>query len=246
MKNSYERNFFVSSYFVDANLKLGLYQTIGIFQDMMTEHLTIMNCNGEMLTKENNAFWVVTKLKLHFFSRPNWLSHIKVLTFPTKAQLVRFDRCFMIKDEQDEILAVAKQEMCALDCTTHHIRRISSTLYPLTMECLEMIPLDAYLHLEDDFSEDDFVYEEEVRLVNIDRSKHMNNVEYVRFVMNALNCEDLYQKEIEDFEIHYVNESVEHQHLRVYKKIKRDGFHFLIKEQERIIVKAFLKIKENN
>ena len=68
---------------------------------------------------------------------------------------------------------------------------------------------------------------------------------YVRYILNSLNCEFLDSCKITDFEIHYINESKEGQKLNIYRKIKDNEIEFLIKEENREIVRANLKyIKE--
>ena len=56
-----------------------------------------------------------------------------------------------------------------------------------------------------------------------------------------MSCEFLDQCQITDFEIHYINETREGQTLKIYKKLKEQEIEFLIKEEEREIVRASLK-----
>ncbi len=78
---------------------------------------------------------------------------------------------------------------------------------------------------------------------DIDYSKHTNNAIYTRLIMNALTSDFLTKNKITDFEIHYINESKEGQVLKIYKKEENDSIKFLIKSDEKEIVRANLIIK---
>lgn len=61
--------------------------------------------------------------------------------------------------------------------------------------------------------------------------------------MNMLNSDLLDNNIITDFEIHYISESKEGQKLDIFKKISEDNIDFLIKNQDKEIVRARAEFK---
>lgn len=149
----------------------------------------------------------------------------------------------IFKNEKGEYLFGAKQEICPIDVDTRKIRKVSTIHYPQDMETKEAVDKEPYFKLIQKFTEDDFVYEQKIYSQDIDFSRHTNNAVYVRLIANALSCEFLDKNQITDFEIHYINESVEGQVLRIYKKERENEIEFLIKENDREISRAILKYK---
>lgn len=112
------------------------------------------------------------------------------------------------------------------------------------MEVEEEIFDKPYLKLNDEFQEDNYVYEQIVRASDIDYSKHTNNAIYIRYVLNSLPSEFFDKYAITDVEIHYINESKEGQKLKIYKKQNNNSIDFLIKEDNREIIRANIEFKE--
>ncbi len=108
------------------------------------------------------------------------------------------------------------------------------------MEPEQSLSQDGYLKLDTKFTEDDLAYKQKVYSQDIDYSRHVNNAIYVRYVMNTLSCDFLSKNKITDFEIHYINETREGQILKIYKKEENNNIRFLIKDDEKEIIRANL------
>lgn len=121
------------------------------------------------------------------------------------------------------------------------IRKVNTVDYPEDMETEESILQKPYLRLEENFSEEDYLYQQKIFSSDIDYSNHTNNVSYVKYVVNTIPCKFFEENQITDFEIHYINESKEGQILKIYKKEKNNSMEFLIKEKDREIIRASLK-----
>ena len=241
MENDYKRKFFVSYTNADRNIKLSALDSIAFTQDMMTEYFGFLKSDSIILKNENNAIWVLTKTKVHFNKYPTWRDIIEGKVFTVDVKPIRVETEIQFKDENGDILFYANQESCAIDLTDRKIRKINTVNYPTNLETKKGINKEKYLRLKEEFSEEDKVYEQKIYSSDIDFSYHTNNVVYVRYIFNTMSCEFLDQCQITDFEIHYINETREGQTLKIYKKLKEQEIEFLIKEEEREIVRASLK-----
>lgn len=243
MKLEYKKEYKISYTEVDQNLKLGLVEAMTLPQNMVTEYFESFKSDNIVLKNKNNAVWVVSKAKVHFNQHPNWRNVIYGRTYTTKVKPIRVEMETTFKNKKGEILFSVKQESCAIDLETRRIRKVETVNYPLDMKTEENVIQEPYSKLNEIFSEDDLVYEQKVFVADIDYSRHVNNVVYVRYIANALSCEFLDNNQITDFEIHYINESKEGQILRIYKKEKESSMEFLIREGEKEIVRASLIYK---
>lgn len=240
MEKEYKREFLVTYTDVDSKLQLSLINSICMVQNMMTEYFYNLKSDNMILREKNNAAWVVIKTKIHFNKNPLFNEIIKGDSFTTSIKPIRVNTETQFKNINDEILFYAKQESCVIDLDSRKIRKVNSVNYPMDIETRDSVDNTTYSKLNQDFSENDKVYEQSVYSTDIDYSKHTNNVCYVRFIINSLSCEFLENNKITDFEIHYINESKEGQNLQIYKKENNGKIEFLIKEKDREIVRASL------
>lgn len=244
MKNEYKNEYKVGYTTVDSNLNLSLLGCATIIQDMVTELFEYLETDNRRIKDENNAVWVLTKLKIHFEKYPIWKQNIQATFFITNKSKIRVQNNTKVEDETGSILFVAKQESCPLDLTSRRIRKIETIRFPLDLEIKKPILEEDFEKLNNDFRQENIVGTREVYYSDTDYSKHTNNVSYVRFIMNMINSEILNNNIITDFEISYINESKEGQLLDIYRKDYENKIDFLIKFEENELVRARIKLKE--
>lgn len=246
MKREYNKEYKISYSEVDQNLKLGIYASLNLAQNTVTDYFESFGGDNIVLKSKDNAIWVVSKAKVHFNRFPNWRDCIKARSYTTKIKPIRVEIETVFKDKDDEVLFVATQETCAIDLETRKVRKINTVSYPDNMEVEQSLLQNRYLRLDDEFTEDDLAIEQKVYSQDIDYSMHVNNTIYVRYIMNALSCDFLNKNKITDFEIQYINESIEGDILKIYKKEQNNNITFLIKNQEKVIIKANLTFVNND
>lgn len=230
---------------VDQNIFLGVEGAITLVQNMMTQYFKGFNSDNIVLKENYKAIWVVTKTKMHFNEFPKWNQLIDVECSTTKTKPIRIEQETVFKDKE-EVLFVAKQEICVIDLETRKIRKVSTVNYPEDMKIKDSVLKNPYLRLKDEFTEEDYSYKQKIRFSDIDFSRHTNNVMYVKYILNTLPVKFFDENRVTDFEIHYISESKEGQQLKIYKKEEGNIIKFLIKEGEREVVRACLKYKQVN
>jgi len=240
MKRVYNKDYKISYSEVDQDLKLGVYESFNLAQDTVTEYFESFGGDNIVVKNKDNAVWVVSKAKVHFNKFPLWRDIIKGRCYTTKIKPIRVELETAFKNIDDEVLFVTNQESCVLDIETRKVKKINTITYPNDMEIEQSLTQDGYLKLDTQFAEDDLAYEQKIYSQDIDYSRHVNNAIYVRYIMNALPCDFLSKNKITDFEIHYINESKEGQILKIYKKEENKNIRFLIKDNEKEIIRANL------
>ncbi len=240
MRRVYNKDYKINYSEVDQDLKLGVYESFNLAQDTVTDYYASFGGDNIIVKNNDNAVWVVSKTKVHFNKFPLWADVIKGICYTTKIKPIRVEVEIAFKNIDDEVLFVMNQESCVLDVETRKIRKINTITYPSDMEVEQSLTQDGYLKLNDQFTEDNLAYEQKIYSQDIDYSRHVNNAIYVRYIMNALSCDFLSKNKITDFEIHYINESKEGQILKIYKKEENKNIRFLIKDDEKEIIRANL------
>ncbi len=242
MKREYNKQYKIGYSKVDQDLKLSVYESFNLVQDIVTEYFESFGSDNVVVRNKDNAVWVVSKSRVHFNKFPSWLDVVKGKSYATMVKPIRVETETAFRDENNEILFVTTQQSCVLDIETRKIKKVNLVTYPTDMEIEKSLLQGDYLKLNDEFSNEDFLYEQRIYSQDIDYSNHTNNAIYVRLIMNAFNSDFFTKNKITDFEIHYINESKEGQILKVYKKEENNNIKFLIKNDERDIVRANLII----
>ncbi len=245
MKVEYTKNHMVNYTEVNQEGKLDIISSFNLVQNVMTEYFESFKSDNIRLKAKNNAIWVVTKAKMHFYKYPMWREKIFGRGHTTKVKPIRTEMETTFKNDLDELLFSVRQETCVIDLDTRKIRKIETVDYPKDMEEEEALFKDPYQILKDDFSENDFVYSQKVYSSDIDFSRHTNNVSYVKFIINSLPCKFFEDNKVTDVEIHYISETKEGQTLKVYKKEKENSVEFLITEGEREVIRAKINYIKN-
>lgn len=228
--------------YLDKNLKLRINECFNLAQNNSTEYFKKFNGDNISVRSNDNAVWVVSKIKLHIYKNPTWLETITGESFTSLIKPIRVETETKFTNQNNELIMISNQQSCPLDFETRKIRKVSSVTFPDDMEVKPSLFEVSYQKLNDRFDESNFVYEQKVLSQDVDYSNHVNNTIYVRYIMNSLSNEFLDKINITDIEIHYIAESKEGQVLKIYKKkIENNIVRFLIKENEREIVRASIK-----
>lgn len=243
MKYKYNKELNISYSDLDNTGRLGLSNCICYVQDMITEYFESFGSDNFTLKNKNNAAWVITKTKIRFHVHPMWKEKLKAEAYCISDSAIRFETELTFGNNNQNYFEV-KQEYCAIDLLSRRARKLSTICYPDDMEYTQSVYEEDYQKLKDSFSESDFITTQKIRFSDIDFSNHTNNVTYVRFIMNTFDTEFFKNSKIKDFEIHYISESKENQELKIYRKqISDKEFIFLLKENDREVVRALLRLE---
>lgn len=205
----------VSSNFIDADAKLSALGAFQLVENAITEGMAAQHIDGMTIRRKYNAFWVFTKNKVEFFGSVGWGDALTMESYVSSIAAAKLNVDTALKNADGQIVVYSRCEMCALDVATGRIVRTSA------------VGVDEHIVAESAQKEVTFdkldcdnlpeIEEVAVRSTNIDFSKHTNNVEYLRFVINTYSVEELLSRPIRELEINYVNQSYENDRLSIRK-----------------------------
>ena len=243
MKLIHERNLIVNSTWTDVNINMGLLPTLAVVQDNMCEYFKLLGCDGLTMVPACDCFLVVTKNKIHFNDFIQWLDEFKITSEISGLTRIKLLLETNITNKDGKVIATCEQEMCAMDNTLRKIRMLDTTLVPKDLEVTKEQLLN-FERMSFDLSEENFVENRDVKVVNLDFYKHTNNIEYVRMMLSLVDLKFLEENIITDFEIHYISESKFGDVLELYKQIEEDKICFEIKKDGKALTKAMLKYEK--
>lgn len=229
--------------------RLSIPAVFGLMQDAMTEQLSALQKDGITIKEKYGAMWVAVKHRAEFFRRPLWLEDMTVTTRLFALGQVKNVRGYEIC-HGEERLVTASSEMCVLDIAARRIRKLSSVEFPTDAISTEEdkkptfseeFPSTSGVNREEG---DELVFERAVRSGEIDYSRHMNNVAYVRFFCDAFPVKFYDEHFVRGVEVHYLKESKEGEVLRVYRRKIPQGYAlFCDKETGETAAKAVFWVK---
>ena len=226
----------VNSCMTDPLANLSVIGCFQIAEETVTELMGKLKIDGVTVKKAYNANWVFTKSKLKILSNIAWNEPYTVVGFFSKVTRVSIDIDVEIKNEQDELCAYFRVELCALDLQSGKIRRVS------TVGVDDSIQAEAP-ETDLSFSKSDAenlpeVAQVKIKYTNIDFAGHTNNKEYIRFMLNTFSVRELEERPIKEMYVVYVNQTYENDILTVQKESGKDRDIIAIQKDGNYIVKS--------
>lgn len=183
-----EYTFHLTTGMLDQYDRLRPYAILDLFQEMAGFHAEEIGVGYDaMIQKGYN--WVITKNKFEVKKYPKANENIKVYTWPIIPGKCDFDRGYLIKDQNDEVLVEGKSKWCVIDSITHKIIRSDNVVFNgeyinrnSNIE-FERTPLLNVTDLEYKF---DYI----VRPSMLDHYHHMNNAKYAEVVLDVLDLDE--------------------------------------------------------
>lgn len=241
MNTKYIQELKVLSSQIDSEAKMGIVQNFSIVQDNMCEYYKNVDCDGLSMVPTHNCFFVVTKTRLKILDYARWLDNIFVSTNLVKLTPARMNLLTEIS-KNSNVISYALQEMCAIDNDSRKMRLLNTTKYPANTDidtCKFDIDFDK---IESNFIEEKYLVDEiKVKVSQIDFYRHINNVEYIKLMLNTLTLDEVNNAKFNDIQINYLHECREGDILKIYRKIINNEYIFTVVRDGEIVALAKFK-----
>ena len=200
----YRREGIVTPSLCDASFQLGIAQQFALLQDIAAEHAEALGVGAAAMT-ERGAFWLVVHTRLDLFHRAPMMAPLCVSTWPVRCapEDIRLVRRYRITSG-DMVLSEAKTEWMILNTHNGRLLRSRDAGFPTDMTfCEDVVCPEPFLRAPDDWTEADAVFRRVVPASDIDYGSHMNNVAYVRTMLDSFPSEALCSLPVRRIEIRY-------------------------------------------
>lgn len=220
MSSKLQKEITIRSSRCDNTAKLAYPEIFKLFMDLTAIHATELGYGAEDLDKKG-LFWIISKVKIKIYDRPKMSDDVIIATWPEKPDMIRCNRFSTIASGEN-ILVEGKTEWLMIEKQTGKIHRVADA-YPMDMEHLEdKVCNEAFIRVnKEDFISFDREYEHLVKSTDIDFIQHMNNVAYIRLVMELFSCKELEELSIKEMEVCYKEQCHEGDLLKA--KVKKEG-----------------------
>ena len=218
MHSEYAKDITVLPSQVDMWGRLSVAHTFDLFMDTATEAAGALGVGWEMLIQKG-MFWITVKTRIQFIDRPRLLERVQVRTWPERPGDMRCDRSYELR-RGDNVLARGKTEWAIVSMRDRAPQRMADILpgdldYPDAPLLPEPFPM-----IGGDFSDPPF-YEHRVTATDIDMARHMNNVAYVRAMLDGFSTKAWEALDVKQMDVMFLNSAREGDVLSFQKR--RDG-----------------------
>lgn len=243
MNNTYTAEQRVTAAFTDRRCEMDIFHASQLFQDAFTEFFTQYGCDAIRMSRSHGAVWAIARSKIVYDRMPLWGETVRMRVIPVKISSVTIHLNVQVESLEGASLVRCRQELCAVDVTDHSLRRVDTTPFPGDLPVLPPV-LDApFRRKKGSLDETCLAYRHVIRSTDTDFNGHMNNVSYVRLLLDAFPSSFWDQNLIREFDIHYAAESREGEALQVYRKQEGNEVDLQIKAGDRILIKAFFRLE---
>lgn len=217
----FEKEFVLTPDYCDARAGLSPLGAFTIFQAIATQHAELIGVGGAAMAKRGE-FWLTVHSRVDFAAGAKLMQTLTAKTWPEPCDETSI-RCFRSYSLRcgDTLVARGRTQWAILGPEKKVVPFGQSGFpqdFPFTGE--EGIT-DAPVRFRDDFTPDDFVRSYTVRPTDIDFGRHMNNVAYIRVLLDCFSADQIASGKIASIEAHYSAPCLEGETLSVYQK--QDG-----------------------
>ena len=211
-----------------ADQRLSVRGAFSLLVDTAADHSEMIG-TGCRDMRDRHLFWLMTRAKIRFHSRPQMMDEITISTWPKAPGHFLCDRFYTV--EQDGVCVLeGRQEWAVLDTdSTRPIR--TEEIYPATLAPLSVEVLDTpFTRLRDTLEEADLVYRTTVSPSDIDFGGHVNNVIYLRMISDSFTTAEGLALSPREVEVQYLSPCFEGEELSVLRKATEEGYAFAIRK----------------
>jgi acyl-ACP thioesterase len=203
----FKKNFHIDLREVDFTKKLKLSTLFSLFQDIASEASADIGFGIETLDKKFGVAWILTRIRVEIGRIPSWDEEITIETWPLEPSKIEFDRDYLVKDKNGEIIIRAVSKWVIMDIKERKLRRtdLIGIKYP---ENITERAIDGKLGKLKAFGELVPAYDKVIGYSDIDFNGHLNNSKYVDYILDCFPVEDHLNYSIKTIDLNFNNEAL--------------------------------------
>ena len=215
------REFLISPELCGMDGRLGVLGGLTLFQALAAEHAEQIGVGFAAMARRRE-FWLTVHSRVDFYGPAYLMDELTARTWPERCE-GRDIRCFrsyrLTKGEQ--IVALGRTQWAILG-SEQKILRFEQSGFPADFPFPETAAIDEPpVRFHDELAQEDLVYTHLVRATDIDMGRHMNNVVYIRLLLDCFRAKELAFGAVKRIEAHYASPCLEGETLGVF--CRREG-----------------------
>ena len=192
-----------------------------IFQGVASEHAEQIGVGGAAMAKRG-AFWLTVHSRVDFCGPAYLMDTLTAETWPEQCA-PRDVRCFRSYrlTRGEKTVALGRTQWAILG-PEQKLLRFEQSGFPEDFPFPQTAAIDEPpARLQDESAQDGPVYTHLVRATDIDLGRHMNNVVYIRLLLDCFSSKELASGAVRSIEAHYASPCLEGETLGVF--CRREG-----------------------
>lgn len=227
MADKYTESFAVPCYFTDCNCRLRPVSFMDMCQDIAGHAAIDLNFGDDRLMFENNAVWVLVRMKVEFIKAPQRWQRVLLETWHRGLQSIFFVRDYSLKDSEGDVLAVASSSWVVMDIDSRRVLRSDRvSAIPVEPQCMEvaMEDIPEKIVLPED-AQPTLVATHRVNYSDVDYNQHANNARYTAWAMDAVPEDVVYNTALKEILINFNKEIRPGQTVELYRAFSNGSYY---------------------
>jgi len=203
--NRFVKHFRIGSFDTDYSGKVKMTSICNYLQEIAGMHAEALHWGINDLMKQDLS-WVLSRLKIKVFEYPKWKDNLCIETWPTGIEGLFGNREFKILNEDGTLLMIASSSWLIINIRTKRPVRPHEIINNDEFEKAEKLFEQSISKIKP-IKSTDFSESIKVHYSDIDINQHVNNVKYIKWIIDSCPEEFLYKKEIKEIEINFLHEA---------------------------------------
>ncbi len=200
----FEQTFTVASYESDFTGHLALHSLFDRFQEIAGHHATSLGVGFTRL-REAGVAWMLSRVKVEIRELPRWGETVTLRTWPKGVDRLFALRDFRLSSKTGDVLVLATTCWLLVDLDKGRPRRIESLGVDLEFPRAE----HAIREVPDKIAVPPGVsiaYEKAITVSELDVNEHVNNAQYVRWVVDCYTAAELHSGHVVSIQMNYLDQ----------------------------------------
>lgn len=208
---------------VDFLQTLKISSLFNLFQEIAGVHADQLGFGIDIITANHGVTWVLVKIKVEIERLPLWNEEIEIETWPQRPKRFEFERDYIVRDTEGNILVRAISSWVIMDIKTRELRKteLIHVNYPDPVK--EERAIDGKIGKLKPYCESELVYKKTVGYSDIDLNEHLNNSKYIDYIMDCFTCEEHKKYKAGSIQVSYVNEALPGETIALKRDINTEN-----------------------
>lgn len=203
----YKKTYIVDWGDIDFKKELKLSVLFSFFQETSSDASEELGFGIERLEREFSVAWVLMKMRVDLLRIPVLGETITIETWPLEPGRLTYDRDFLVKDAENNIIIKAISSWIIMDLAERKIDRQQKVdiRYP---SIKNERAIDAKMRKLKANGPLSTSYEKMIGYSDIDFNGHLNNARYIDYIMDCFQVSEHKQYHVKSLEVHFTNEAL--------------------------------------
>ena len=230
-ENIFETDLAVQSSQVNAQGRMSIAGMFDLFMDLASSHAEKLDVGFDAM-HARRAYWVAARTRVHIYERPRLMEPVSARTWPGTPGAVKCDRFYTVT-RNGTVLVEGRTEWVGQNIDTGRVMKVGDFGYPLTMEHRpERVCQGPFTRFREQPDPANLCRTYTVSSRDIDMGRHMNNVAYIRLLMDTFTVAELEAMDIAEVEVSYAMACREGERLSIYRRRDEEGWRFMVQKPD--------------